>query len=437
MTAYERVRFIGYAIPTTPAEMVAVGDPNTTGSVAGTYRASDDFERDIHSRAAFLKAAVDTAKSRLPEVGDPAVLNVFVAPEFYWHGTMGPYIHAPGEPDPAGTILELLRELFPAAEYPHFLFVFGSVISAEAKNIDVVMNQSSTTIRNDIVKNLGENWLASDGPISLVIEDMLVNFVKNAHSYPAVEVRNRAMIISNGAESVIDGFDGATALSTEKYFDSNEDFLLWDVTGKPVITEQMTAYPVLDMSGGDLKKEPTDPYAIFRLLAANAPLNVGVEICLDHSDRRLRTTSLRSPWPRDEEGVGMHLVPSCGMQLHAPSVAAQAGGWAFNCDGQYALNGSLDGVDSIFSDYLDARCSAYGAHTQLARVSSPAVGAIVTAPGSRNAAFEPLPDVPIATLPLPHEVPSLEGVETVSADEFFAGGSGEVHIYGMDTPLPL
>lgn len=48
LTSYERVRFIGYAIPTTPADMVAVGDPNGPGAVAGTYRASADFDARHH-----------------------------------------------------------------------------------------------------------------------------------------------------------------------------------------------------------------------------------------------------------------------------------------------------------------------------------------------------------------------------------------------------
>ncbi len=98
----------------------------------------------------------------------------------------------------------------------------------------------------------------------------------------------------------------------------------------------MSAYPILDTSGGDFKFEPRDPYAIFRV-AGSDPVTVGVEICLDHSDHRMRKSVDRSPWPARGDGLDLHLIPSCGMQLHRPSVAARAGGWAFNCDGQYAL----------------------------------------------------------------------------------------------------
>ena len=109
------------------------------------------------------------------------------------------------------------------------------------------------------------------------------------------------------------------------------------------ITEQMAAYPILDTSGGDFKKKPDDPHALFRMRdeGGSAGPVVGVEICLDHSDHRMRKAVARSPWPQRHDGLDLHLVPSCGMQLHPQSVAAHAGGWAFNCDGQYAL-GSAD-----------------------------------------------------------------------------------------------
>ena len=50
---------------------------------------------------------------------------------------------------------------------------------------------------------------------------------------------------------------------------------------------------------------------------------VGVEICLDHSDHRMRKAVARSPWPQRHDGLDLHLVPSCGMQLHPQSVAAR------------------------------------------------------------------------------------------------------------------
>ena len=436
-SGYEKVRFIGYAIPTTPADMIAVGDPNGTGSVAGTYRANTDTATDIAARLRQLKQAVDAAVSALPDEPDPTVLTVFVAPEFYWHGKMGPYVFSRDEEDPADAIHAGLTDAFPAQDYPHFLFVFGTVITTRVDDIEAVFAASSTKARNDIVKALGQSWAATSGPLSLVILDMIVDFVKNCHAYPNVEVRNRAMIVSGGdVNGVLDDFD-TSALTTEKYFDSNEDFLLWDVTNAPVITEQMTAYPVLDLSGGDFKTEPHDSKAIFRI-GTSARSNVAVEICLDHTDRRLRKSIDRNPWPERADGIDLHIVPSCGMQLHQSAVAARAGGWAFNCDGQYALgaptsagtaqSGEIAGVTCRYADYVSPADPVYSAHSQLAHVARAARLGNEKAPGAADAVFEAVPDVDVRIIPVP-AIADLDG--------YFSGGAGALHIYGTVNPLPM
>ena len=436
-SGYRKVRFIGYAIPTTPADMIAVGDPNGTGAVAGTYRANPDTSADIDARLRQLKNAVDAAVSALPEEPDPTVLTVFVAPEFYWHGKLGPYVFGRDEEDPAATILTALQAEFPVRDYPHFLFVFGSVITTRVDDIEAVFAASTTRARNDVVTALGQSWRETAGPLSLVILDMLVDFVKNCHAYPAVEVRNRALVVSGGdLNGVLDEFD-TSALTTEKYFDSNEDFLLWDVTNRPVITEQMTAYPVLDLSGGDLKADAHDSKAIFRVGTA-APATVAVEICLDHTDRRLRKSIDRNPWPERADGIDLHIVPSCGMQLHPPAVAARAGGWAFNCDGQYGLGapasagvaerGEISGVTCVYADYASPADAAYAAHSQLARVGRAARLSDEMAPGAINAAFDAVPDVDVSIIPVP-------GIADL--DGYFAGGAGALHIYGAVNPLPM
>lgn len=437
MTArYDRVRFIGYAIPTTPAEMIAIGNPDGPGAVAGTYRAIDDLTADVQARAGILKAAVDTAKAALP-TGETGVLNVFVAAEFFWHGPMGPYVHAPDEPDPADVIQNELAQLFPAATYPDFLLVLGTAVTAQVADIGVVMGSASTTVRNDIVRALSEGWLAADGPLADIVFDSLVNLIKNGHAYPQVEVRNRALVFGPAALTGFAGTLDARAITTEKYFDSDEDFVLWDVTGKPVITEQMTAYRVLDTSGGDFKRTAVDPYAIFRVGGSDAA-GAGVEICLDHSDHRLRKGVARSPWPERDNALDLHLIPSCGMQLHPASVAARAGGWAFNCDRQYPLGaaadagapqrGTVGGIPSAYTDYVDAESSAYGAHTQLARIRTGPRGADPRAVGARDAAFEPAPEVDVTVIPLP---------AAAGLAECFAGGPGALHIYGKEQPPAL
>lgn len=445
-TNYSKIRFIGYAIPTTPGNLVPIGNPNGPGAVAGVYLGNDDFLTDITSRISVLKNAVDLAKSNLPQGEDPqSIINVFVAPEFYFHGTQGPYLHTPAEADPATIILEQLQNTFPASEYPNWTFIFGSAITAKVDNIQNVYDSNYATVRNSVVRNLSENWQQAYGPLQDVVFDMLVNFIKNCHSYPNLEVRNRAMVVSNLALSSPANnrtFEGS-GMTTEKYFVSNEDFLLYETSTPPkqVVTEQMTAYPMIDLSGGDLKRSSTDKYAVFRQHygSDNFPqyVDFGIEICLDHSDVRLRRNITNEPWSNPGvDAIHVQLVPSCGMQIVAESVAADSNGFVFNCDGQYNLDNTTtpqanqqSGVNCAYTNYYVN--SSYAAHTQLASVIQPATGNDPARNGSTNATFKTMSTndivcVPVSATPLGSDF-----------DQYFAGGYGQVHIYGLENGYAL
>lgn len=434
MSTYTKVRFIGFAIPTTPSSIIGIGDVDGSGAVAGTYPAFADAAQDINARMDVMQAAVEAAFEEVRGAEeDDSVLNIFVAPEFYWHSDMGPYVHATGETDPAENILAELHSRFPAQNYPNTVFVFGTVISALVEDLQTILNDSSVIQRNNVVKAIGEGWVGSTGAIQDALFDMMVNFVKLGHTYPRIEVRNRALIIGAGLFEGVTGDLSSNTVTTEKYYASNEDFLLWDVTGKPVITEQMVAYPILDLSGGDLKQQAGDPRAIFNV--ANGP-TVGVEICLDHSDHRLRRSAAVSPWPASEDGVNLHVIPSCGMQLHPASVAAITGGLAFNCDGLYGLDGAASGetvsgdvagVESVHVSYIDGANTTYGAHTQLTRILEGPVGGDSAQPGARNATFR-VPNVDVTVVSVPR---------TAEVSEVFAGGPGAIHIYGLKNPLSI
>lgn len=206
--------------------------------------------------------------------------------------------NCPGEGSigrPVTFLGQLLAEAFNPVDYPGWTFICGTAITAMVKNIGAVMESSSVKTRNSVVRNLSETWQASFGPLKGVMFDMLVNFIKNCHAYPNCEVRNRAVIVSNIPIRPPEADTPTSLMTTEKYYVSTEDFLLYDVAGKQVVTEQMTAYPVIDLSGGDSKQRAFDTYAIFRQNGVNpdnpvrtSVTDYGVEICLDHSDTRLR-----------------------------------------------------------------------------------------------------------------------------------------------------
>lgn len=438
-TNYSSIRFIGYTIPTTPADMVAIGNPNGPGAVAGTYLALDDLKQDVAARVAVLQAAVATAKAALPNDTPGSVLNVFVAPEFFFHGAQGPYLYSDDASDPVDEILSQLLAAFPPANYPDWTFVFGTAISARIANPDRVFGLNSTTTRNAVVEALSKQWLAAFGPLSDVIFDQLVNFIKNCHAYPVVEVRNRALIVSGVKLDAPAKTLNASNMTTEKYYDSNEDFLLYDVSGNPkIVTEQMTAYPQIDLTNGDLKHGQYDKFAIFRQNygTGNTPsyVDFAVEICLDHSDARLRRNMDNEPFPKKTDGIHVQLVPSCGMQIVPGSVAADHNGFVFNCDGQYALDstkgpqaGNQSGVQCIYANYVDESNKNYAGHTQLARVGKPAVGGDPQLTKT-DATFATLDASSLTVLP----VKKIDQLPSV-----FAGGPGAVHIYGLSTPFPM
>jgi hypothetical protein len=126
------------------------------------------------------------------------------------------------------------------------------------------------------------------------------------------------------------------------------------------------------------------------------------------------------------------------MQLHPPAVAARAGGWAFNCDGQYGLGtplsagaaqrGEIAGVTCVYADYVSPADAVYSAHSQLARVGRAARVGDEMAPGAMNAVFEAVPDVDVRIIPVP-AIADLDG--------YFSGGAGALHMYGTVNPLPM
>jgi hypothetical protein len=435
---YRSIRFIGYTIPTTPANLIAIGNPNGPGAVAGTYLGNSDVAVDISARIGVLKHAVGTAKALLPPGEDPGqVINLFLAPEFVFHGVQGPYVYGGNAEDPVDSMLRQLVKAFPASEYPNWSFVFGSVITAKVDAFHKVWASESTRVRNAVVDTLSKQWLNAYGPLSDVIFDMLVNFIKNCHAYPCLEVRDRALIVSNIPLDTPTRKLGTNNMTTEKYYDSNEDFLLYEVNGRQdVVTEQMTAYPHIDLSNGDLKESAYDKYAIFRQHYDDGRyMDFGVEVCLDHSDVRLRRNIDNEPFPKKEDGIHIQLIPSCGMQISQPSVAANANGFVFNCDGQYALDdthkaqaGVENDVQCIYANYINPSNNNYAGHTQLARVQTPATGGDPNRSGSTNTTFQTLDPGAIKIVPV-SAVPNLE--------QYYAGGPGQVHIYGLNTPYTL
>ena len=98
----------------------------------------DDMEEDIRHRFKIIKEVLHTLKEdsleEFPEVDhSPHVLKIFMLPEFYMRGPNGDYSKRQLEHD--GLLNEVaddLRALVAENAFEDYLFVFGTVIAAEA-----------------------------------------------------------------------------------------------------------------------------------------------------------------------------------------------------------------------------------------------------------------------------------------------------------------
>lgn len=435
---YSRCRFIGYALPTGPSQDKLI----LSKYLVGNYLGVADVEQDLLARIAILKNAVDTAKQALPVDEDvQSVNNIFMAPEFYFHGPLGPYIYRHAEEDPAELALKMLAQTFHPQDYPNWTFVFGTMISAKVANIDAVFQSPAVKMRKRLVESLALNAEAEFGNARSVTEQILNNTITDLRANPAVEVRDRALVLSNLGLQLPGQQQTHQKLTTEKYFLSPIDFVLFETTNQDVVTEEMVAYPHIDLSDGDVKKHVHDSYAIFSQNYGedNSPttLNYGIEICLDHDDARLRKNMNRENLPAANPLLQIQLVPSSGSAIMQQCVVVGANGFVFNVDGWCAFDDSTSpqaanvaGVQSVYTNYVALQNGTqYGAHTQLAQVKNPAQGCD---PNKYPADFQFLSAENVISLNIPAPV-----LRHGSFNDYFAGGYGSVQIYGVNSPYNL
>lgn len=436
---YSMIRFIGYAISTFPAKL-------KDGYRGGTYLGNDDLAIDIAARIEILKNAVEVARAELPRgENEHQVINVFMVPEFFFHGSQGPYVFESPEDDPIIQIRAGLVEVFNSHTYPNWTFVFGTVVTTNVANAIELFQSESVLVRNKIVKFLAQEENRTTGLMNEIVNDALHNLIKECQIHPNVIVRDRAIIISNIPLDSPTKIFNANEMTTEKYYISGEDFVLFSTGDREdIVTEQMAAYEHIDLSNGDIKQNPDDSYAIFRQNygGENIPkyMDFAVEICLDHDDERLRQNLGKEPFPERNDAIHVQLIPSCGMAIQVNSVVAGKYGFVFNCDGQYPLDqssddpqqGSIGGVQCVYANYNPSPTDAYNyhsAHTQLARVKTAARG---SNPNLSSASFETLEVDDVVIYPVPR--PDLTDGDI---GDYFAGGNGAIHIYGLKNPYVL
>lgn len=262
--SYSAVQFIGYEIFTGP------------GQNPKRYVGLDGDRDDIAARVALMKEALNAAKAS-PQVNkDPAVLKIFMAPEFYFRGARGAYpidlVTGTG-PD-GGGLVGALTDLIREGHWADWLVVFGTIVARgknEVYNVSLVQQGS---FRN-------ENERLSKGVLIMKEFMSQIDFLRISPRGVTAADRSRLAAVGPGTYAL----------------------------------EQNNPGQVGGYSGG----------SIFKI----AGITFGLETCLDHAARRL----LRA-WPMaGDPFIQIQLIPSGGISIQTAAVATLDGGLVFNVDG--------------------------------------------------------------------------------------------------------
>ena len=340
------------------------------------YLGLPDNNQDLLARCLAMKSAIKTASGK--ESTDADVLKVFMGPEFYFRGHHGAYPVAD-----LSLIQEQMRKETQDTKYKDWLFVFGTAIGYLAQGstagVEYKLKAVADVVGATKIKLTHENsrvgvldkipmenerlaagqWKAHIGApvvvktVTKISADEYEIEVASAVSVAkdaevrvlepvASEIFNVALVQKGGSD---DGIAGLREGLIYKESISSIDFLrnAGLSFGKPeerriyVRDQDNLALPT-EGGGGSLAraKNPTTAEATKSGLGGGSVFTVdgvtfGVEVCLDHLDRKLNTYS--AALPAGASKVQVHLIPSWGMSIKPDSLAGMVGTPIFNVDG--------------------------------------------------------------------------------------------------------
>jgi hypothetical protein len=250
----------------------------------------------------------------------PTTLKVFMAPEFFYRGKGGAYIHdlingwkGPTPAEFAVSGHDNFRGLFGNLDvfsFSDWLFVFGTAISASFP-----------------AKNVNGKWHLDATRMGEIYNTALIQPVRPSDAY-----------------------------ASRKHYKSGIDFIndSYRSTGFTLGTVEVADPENLEPGESDREGSAT-----FKINGINdkggQPIMFGLEVCLDHA-QSTGSNDTRNAWGRirtADKWVKIQLVPSGGMILNPASIrllppeGPTPHSYAFNCDGLTTLEGQ------------------WGAHTQI------------------------------------------------------------------------
>lgn len=302
---YNYIQFISYEVDTYPRTKYKgetdAGLQNYKSKIykkvlieeGSTYIGDQKPKDDIKHRCNLVEEAIDKAAG-LPQISQSnKCLKVFMMPEFYFRGKTGAYT-----PEDTQAVIEKLRGLVQGNKWNHWLFVFGTILE--------VFKPLTTETSPD-----GK----ADGKWKAVYNVALVQKGNAGEEKSCVVVKD-----------IMSGIDFTKKNETQ--IQSNKRFHITKTSTPDHLWHEDVDHMESDAQA-EGKEKQTSNYSGLGIFSMEG-ITFGLEICLDHAERRLR----ESPPKAGENWIQIQLIPSAGMSPEVDAVVACEKGFVFNCDGE-------------------------------------------------------------------------------------------------------
>lgn len=362
---YSNVQFIGHVLSSTPLLKESVEEMSDWGIYLGLANDSDDINARLQIVSDVLKQVISIGGINK----DPSTLKVFALPEFFWRGIKGAYMNSQKANDEmykkiSDGLINIIKTLEKQYDFSDWLFLFGSILTTfDIPDCITDTDKTLSKVGDDylsvysILKKSAKNKSIPNVSHLLKIIDKKVES-ENNYDQELSDLLKDVLSMSDGlANKMVYNrcfiYYRQNTNSIQKQFKSKEDFILNNPSASKGIVENylqtMVNYPPVSDTNNPVQ---TITYSTFNC----GGLNIGVEICLDHSRKRL----LGYLSEKKIKELDIQIVISCGMSLRKDSAATKQGGILFNCDGEYVIEGDAQNGDSCHSQLktfsFDASC---------------------------------------------------------------------------------
>lgn len=353
-SVYKNVQFIGHVLSTTPLLKESVEEISDWGIYLGLQDDNDDINSRLETVANVLRQVIGINNISK----DSSTLKVFALPEFFWRGIRGAYYNSQKECDEmykkiSDGLIKIIGDLEKQYDFSDWLFLFGSILTTFdipdcITDADITLSRVGDDYLSvySILKNnpgnrsvpkiskllkIIDKKMTADNDYDQQLSNLLCDILSMSDNLVNKKIYNRCFT-----------YYRRNSNSIQKEFKSKEDFILNNPSSSKGIVENylqtMVGYPSVSDTKNPIQ---TLTYSTFNC----GGLNIGVEICLDHSRKRL----LNYLSEGKIKELDIQIVISCGMMLKKDSAATKQGGILFNCDGEYVIADDAQNGDCCHS----------------------------------------------------------------------------------------